>query len=168
MVGMLDEMMNKNKAAPVGDPKTAMVRLQEIFRSQEYKSAAYKKRARPYDAPATTLELTKAEADALAEAEHEYNIASVIPGKPREDVRWDGIPVTPTLPPETGPHALSFTLDIAREPDPFVRRELARQARNEIMHKKSIFSNAYYHGDDPDHKTVVANVAELIRIENEK
>jgi hypothetical protein len=168
MVGMLDEMMNRNKPAPVGDPKTAMVRLQGILRSQEYKSAVDKKRARPFGAPATTLELTPAEADALARAEREYNIASVIPGKPREDVRWDGIPITPALPPDAGPHALSFTLDISREPDPFVRRELARQARNEIMHNKSIFSKAYYNGDDPDHKTVVANVAELIRIENEK
>lgn len=167
MASMLDALY-KDEPISVADPETAMKRLQDRHRDPDFKSALDKKRGRYYGAAPTVNELTKAEAEALASAERDYRIASVVPGKPREDIGYDGRYITPSLPPASGPHALQFLISIAKEPDPFIRKELARQARLEIMHNKSTYSKAYYDEGDFDHKQVIANVSELYKLENDK
>jgi hypothetical protein len=160
MAGLTDQWFEKKNASAPADPK-AMDRLRETFRSRDYNIATMKKK--------TGQEMTPGEKAALERAERDYNIARV--GEPkREDVReYDGMPISPGLPPkDTEPLGLDWSIAIGRERDPFIQKSLAKQTISAILNREHPASRAYWDATHPDNATVVANVFSLREIANAK
>ncbi len=162
----MDIMLNRTPAAPTGNPKTAMGRLQNTLRSSDYNVASAKMKARYAGAPPTNL--TPSQAKALENAERDYRIASIEFGKPREDVRsWDNMPISPGLPPKQPELGLDWAIAIGRQPDRFIQKSLAKQTITAILNREHPASHAYFDATHPQHADVVANVYSVREIMNE-
>jgi hypothetical protein len=150
-------------AEPKADP-TALQRLQSTFRSADYHIAQAKMRTRIMGAPKPSL--TPAQVKALENAERDYRIASI--GAPkREDVRFDGIPISPGLPPKLPALGLDWAFRIGREPDRFIQKSLAKQTLTAIMDRSHPASVPYFDATHPAHADTVANVFSVREILNQ-
>ena len=157
MASLLDSLINK--PAPVGDPKTAMKRLQETFRDRDYNRAVQKTKTRET--------MTPGEKAALERAQRDYEIARL--GEPRREDRreYDGQPQSPGLPPRrTDPLAFDWSIAIGRAEKGFVRKSLAQQTITAIMAREHPASKAFFDPAHPAHTDTVANVFSVREIAN--